>query len=124
MAMLFDRTPPGHPEWPLPGAPGRGPQWTINLVLTTRIVYLRIALVTASCRNPPSALGLLRQPAQAAALLYHPVRIKILAALVEPDSATGVARRMNLPRQTVNYHVRELARAKLLARAGRRRRRR
>ena len=31
---------------------------------------------------------------------------------------------MNLPRQTVNYHVRELARAKLLTRAGRRRRRR
>jgi hypothetical protein len=30
---------------------------------------------------------------------------------------------MNLPRQTVNYHVRELARVRLLARAGRRRRR-
>jgi DNA-binding transcriptional ArsR family regulator len=57
-------------------------------------------------------------------LLYHPLRVKILAALLEPDSAAGVARRMNLPRQTVNYHVRELARARLLARAGRRRRRR
>jgi hypothetical protein len=31
---------------------------------------------------------------------------------------------MNLPRQTINYHVRELARAHLLSRAGRRRRRR
>jgi len=30
---------------------------------------------------------------------------------------------MKLPRQTVNYHVRELARARLLSRAGRRRRR-
>lgn len=30
---------------------------------------------------------------------------------------------MKLPRQTVNYHVRELARARLLVRAGRRRRR-
>ena len=69
-------------------------------------------------------VGLLRQPAQAAVLLYHPLRVKILAALLEPDSAAGVARRMNLPRQTVNYHVRELARARLLARAGRRRRRR
>jgi DNA-binding transcriptional ArsR family regulator len=64
-----------------------------------------------------------REPAQAAILLHHPLRLKILAALLEPDSATGVARRMKLPRQTVNYHVRELARARLLARAGRRRRR-
>lgn len=70
-----------------------------------------------------SALGLLREPAQAAALLHHPLRLRILAALLEPDSATGVARRMKLPRQTVNYHVRELARARLVARAGRRRRR-
>lgn len=72
---------------------------------------------------PESSLGLVREPAQAAALLHHPLRLRVLAALLEPDSATGVARRMNLPRQTVNYHVRELARARLLARAGRRRRR-
>jgi DNA-binding transcriptional ArsR family regulator len=76
---------------------------------------------------PPVAnvgLGVLRDHAQAAVLLYHPLRLKILAALLQPDSAAGVARRMHLPRQTVNYHVRELARAKLLSRAGRRRRRR
>jgi DNA-binding transcriptional ArsR family regulator len=72
----------------------------------------------------PSNLELLRDPAQAAALFQHPLRLKILAALLEPDSATGVARRMNLPRQTVNYHVRELAKVRLLARASRRRRRR
>lgn len=84
-----------------------------------------------SGRKPPAtlspnaaSLGLVRETAQAATLLYHPLRLKILAALLEPDSATGVARRMKLPRQTVNYHVRELARARLLARAGRRRRRR
>jgi DNA-binding transcriptional ArsR family regulator len=68
-------------------------------------------------------VDLVREPAHAAVLLHHPLRLKILAALAEPDSATGVARRMNLPRQTVNYHVRELARARFLARAGRRRRR-
>jgi len=68
-------------------------------------------------------LSVVREASQAAALLYHPLRLRILAALLEPDSATGVARRMNLPRQTVNYHVRELARAGLLTRAGRRRRR-
>jgi DNA-binding transcriptional ArsR family regulator len=70
-----------------------------------------------------SGLDLVREASQAATLLYHPLRLRILAALTEPDSASGVARRMNLPRQTVNYHVRELARARFLARAGRRRRR-
>lgn len=77
----------------------------------------------AAVSRSGAALDFLRERAQAAALLHHPLRLKILAALLEPDSATGVARRMNLPRQTVNYHVRELARARLLARAGRRRRR-
>ena len=77
----------------------------------------------ASAAPPSSSLALLREPAQAAVLLHHPLRLKILCALLEPDSATGVARRMNLPRQTVNYHVRELARVRLLSRAGRRRRR-
>lgn len=75
-------------------------------------------------RTPLTPVNLLRQPAQAAVLLYHPLRMRILAALLEPDSAAGLARRMNLPRQTVNYHVRELARARLLTRAGRRKRRR
>ncbi|HMI49871.1 MAG TPA: helix-turn-helix domain-containing protein [Candidatus Saccharimonadales bacterium] len=69
-------------------------------------------------------LQFLRTPAQASALLHNPLRLRILAALAQPDSATAVARRMNLPRQTVNYHVRELARAKFLTRAGRRKRRR
>jgi DNA-binding transcriptional ArsR family regulator len=78
----------------------------------------------ASAAASGAGLGVVREASQAAVLLYHPLRLKILAALLEPDSATGVARRMNLPRQTVNYHVRELARARLLARAGRRRRRR
>ncbi len=73
---------------------------------------------------PRPELQFLRTPAQAATLLHHPLRLKILAALAQPDSATGVARRMHLPRQTVNYHVRELARAKFLTRAGRRQRRR
>jgi DNA-binding transcriptional ArsR family regulator len=87
---------------------------------------MRIRLVNAASPTPRSAssVGLLRQPTQAAVLLHHPLRLKILAALLDPDSAAGVARRMNLPRQTVNYHVRELARARLLSRAGRRRRRR
>lgn len=83
----------------------------------------RTATAAASRSESAAALDFLRERTQAAALLHHPLRLKILAALLEPDSATGVARRMSLPRQTVNYHVRELARARLLVRAGRRRRR-
>jgi DNA-binding transcriptional ArsR family regulator len=57
-----------------------------------------------------------------AATLLHPMRLRILHALKEePDSATGLARRFRLPRQTVNYHVRALARARLLRRAAKRR---
>ncbi|MGH9713670.1 MAG: winged helix-turn-helix domain-containing protein [Candidatus Acidiferrales bacterium] len=58
-----------------------------------------------------------------AATLLHPLRLRILDALREPDSAAGLARRLRLPRQKVNYHVRELARAHFLERAGQRRRR-
>lgn len=64
----------------------------------------------------------IRGDARAAALL-HPLRRRILEALREPDSAAGLARRLKLPRQKVNYHVRELAREHFLERAGRRRRR-
>jgi len=57
------------------------------------------------------------------AALLHPLRRRILEALREPDSAAGLARRLLLPRQKINYHVRELARGHFLERAGRRRRR-
>ena len=55
----------------------------------------------------------LRDSAQAAALL-HPDRLRVLEELVEPDSASGIARRLELPRQQVNYHVRELEKSGLL----------
>jgi len=73
----------------------------------------------------PDATGiaLLHQSSQVSALLCHPARIRILQALLEPDSAAGLSRRMSIPRQTLNYHVRALLRAKLLHRAGRRRNR-
>lgn len=67
-------------------------------------------------------VNLVHDPAGAAALL-HPLRRRILEALGEPDSAAGLARRLHLPRQRVNYHVRELARAGFLERAGQRRKR-
>ena len=44
----------------------------------------------------------------AASALLDPARRRVLEHLVDPDSATGVARSLDLPRQRVGYHVREL----------------
>jgi DNA-binding transcriptional ArsR family regulator len=49
-----------------------------------------------------------------ATTLMHPMRLRILDALREPDSASGVARQLGLPRQKVNYHLRELEKAGFL----------
>jgi len=43
-----------------------------------------------------------------AATVLHPLRLRILSELSEPDSATGLARRLGLPRQQLNYHLRLL----------------
>jgi len=61
-------------------------------------------------RAAEQPLEMVREPVRAAALL-HPQRIRLLEGLVEPDSAAGLARRLGLPRQQVNYHVRELEKA-------------
>lgn len=37
-----------------------------------------------------------------------PVRVRLLAALVEPGSATTLATKLELPRQKLNYHLRAL----------------
>ncbi|MGF1647195.1 MAG: helix-turn-helix domain-containing protein [Kineosporiaceae bacterium] len=52
-------------------------------------------------------VDVIEEPAAAAAAL-DPVRASVLAALVEPGSATTVARVLDLPRQKVNYHLRAL----------------
>lgn len=62
------------------------------------------------------------RPERAAALL-NPLRLAILELARRPRSATEIAGELGLARQKVNYHVRELARARFLRRAGRRRKR-
>jgi DNA-binding transcriptional ArsR family regulator len=47
-------------------------------------------------------------------VLFHPLRIEILESLRTPASAAAVARRLDLPRQKVNYHLKELERAGLV----------
>lgn len=54
------------------------------------------------------------QPLDAASALLNPARLQILAELAEPASASGVARRIGLPRQQVNYHLREMEKAGLI----------
>ena len=72
--------------------------------------------------DEPTALETVTEPARAAALL-DPLRARILTLAREPASATELGARLSLPRQRVNYHVRQLAQVGLLRRAGRRRRR-
>ena len=54
-----------------------------------------------------AAVQVIQSPAAAEKLL-KPERLRMLELLSEPDSATGLAKRLKLPRQTVNYHLREL----------------
>jgi len=61
----------------------------------------------------PAALGILDDP-EVAAVLLKPSRIRILERLGEPDSASGIARKLSMPRQLVNYHLRELEAAGLV----------
>ena len=49
-----------------------------------------------------------------AAAVLDPVRQQLLAQLGEPDSAAGLARRLGLPRQRINYHLRALEAAGLV----------
>jgi DNA-binding transcriptional ArsR family regulator len=54
------------------------------------------------------------QQAEAASAALHPARRALLAALAEPDSAAGLSRRLGLPRQRLNYHLRALERCGLI----------
>lgn len=63
-------------------------------------------------------VGVIRE-APKAGMLLKPLRREILSHARTPISAAGIAAAMGRPRQVVNYHVRELARAGFLRRAGR-----
>ncbi|MEC3953965.1 helix-turn-helix domain-containing protein [Nocardia sp. CDC153] len=54
-------------------------------------------------------VAVIADPAAASSSL-DPIRSRILAALAEPGSAAMLAVRLGLPRQKVNYHLRELER--------------
>lgn len=53
--------------------------------------------------------------ADRAATLLQPMRRLVLEHLKEPQSAASLARHLNIPRQRLNYHLRELERQGLVA---------
>jgi DNA-binding transcriptional ArsR family regulator len=54
-------------------------------------------------------IAVIEDPA-AAEVSLDPIRVRLLAALAEPGSATTLANKVGLPRQKVNYHLRALER--------------
>src|SRR6201996_9509616 len=56
-----------------------------------------------------ATLQIVQSPEKAGVLL-QPGRLRLLEQLTDPDSAAGLARRLGVPRQKVNYHLRELER--------------
>ncbi|RAJ45628.1 putative ArsR family transcriptional regulator [Kitasatospora sp. SolWspMP-SS2h] len=66
-------------------------------------------------------VAVIEDPAAAEASL-DPMRARLLAALAEPGSAAMLAARLGLPRQKVNYHLKELERHGLVELAEERRR--
>ncbi len=77
-------------------------------------------MTTADATLP--TLECVDEPERARTLL-RPLRLEVLARAAEPRSAADIAAELDLPRQKVNYHVRELHRAGFLRPAGRRRKR-
>jgi DNA-binding transcriptional ArsR family regulator len=56
---------------------------------------------------PEAAVDLI-QDAERAQSILQPIRLRLLESLRQPDSAAGLARRLGMPRQKLNYHLREL----------------
>jgi DNA-binding transcriptional ArsR family regulator len=59
------------------------------------------------------SIGVLAGQERLAAVL-SPVRRRLLENLQNPDSATGLARKLGIPRQKINYHIRKLESAGLV----------
>src|ERR1700721_2604681 len=56
-----------------------------------------------------ATLQIVQSPEKAGVLL-QPGRLRLLEQLTGPHSAAGLARRLGVPRQKLNYHLRELER--------------
>src|SRR2546430_1377834 len=54
------------------------------------------------------------QDAARAVVALHPIRLQILERLAEPASPSSLSKSLGIPRQHLNYHVRELEAAGLV----------
>ncbi len=61
----------------------------------------------------PIPVDVVAEPKRAQVML-HSARLELLENLGEPSSAAALARQLGLPRQRVNYHLRELEGQKLI----------
>ena len=61
----------------------------------------------------PNVVEMVQRP-QAVAAMLHPLRMRMLETLREPLSASGLASKLGLSRQRVNYHLRELEKHSLV----------
>lgn len=59
----------------------------------------------------------------ALAAMASPIRQRLLRSLATPDSASGLARRFDMSRQRIGYHMRDLERAGCIELAGQRQQR-
>ena len=66
------------------------------------------ATATTGAASGPLPAVMNVRTSSAARCLLHPLRRRIVEHLKNPDSAAGVARHLRIPRQKVNYHLREL----------------
>jgi len=87
-------------------------------VLTSLFVGDTVKLMTPLAARkaspiPDDPVHVVRGAAEAAALL-NPDRVRILAALEGPGSASSLAAHVGMTRQRANYHLRELERAGLV----------
>jgi DNA-binding transcriptional ArsR family regulator len=69
--------------------------------------------MTVYKKHMAAAVQVIQNP-ETAATLFSPSRMRILERLAEPNTAAGIARDMELPRQQVGYHLRELELAGLV----------
>lgn len=81
---------------------------------------LSLAPGATSLTDAIADLEVVRRPERATALLDDTRRM-LLGALDHPDSAAGLARRLGLPRQRLNYHLRLLEKEGLVQPVGERR---
>ena len=50
------------------------------------------------------------ESADQASAMMSPIRLRLLRELSEPDSASGLSRKLEMPRQQLNYHLKDLER--------------